>query len=1149
MAKANFLNTMTIIGYVFVGLFVFMATYLGIAYGTGYFNPQKDPVIGLKYVDASKVVISENGGTYKLKIVSGNATIEQSENGETIVTDTATPVDVRLTVRNSSGLIDNSIISVPETVKTGEEFEITALINEEDGFDCNVGGDCKITAETVDGIYKALDLSVFVDVPIKEIEITAKNPNNNANIDLATANFIYDDKIQLVANVYPSRALNPHTDGTIERKQIEFTPDDTSCTEIINKNTGLVRISYNPTSSGEMGVTEPTLATVTATAKTLLDTSLAQNVTQDCQIRLFPIQLEEIVINNKVYADSAKTIDTLLFDNDNLVKFSAQDTGDSSIINLDLFLKPTIYNPDNNSNPLVNQLNNVNITCQSTKTNYPTPVDVIMDFKNGIKYFMLKPLRTLEADEEVTLSISIQGYDSKTITRDLEVKFTTPDEFNFLDSFNNTITTYNMEISKTGDVIDTNGTSVSSIKSAVNPSTTATNSDIYYTYDNSTTPTFSKFVFFVNTEKAKNEVNSLIIDINEETGQLKKREGYDTINARGAGNIQIIPYVVRTNEEGKAVDCNYDVIEDASAKGFVMYNETFDTTNDAQKYVVYKQYSPLKVSVVEKLTGFTLFATYDKNGATSSERFTDIINSETNDLSDEKSYKIGTTTTNAKTFYAVPNSPLALPTQESYNDWVLTNGEISFAEKLKDTYTERLRVNTSNKKISAIGDKENYQRFLSFEVYTENAIETLGAISINHMWNGTISSSAVVCIKAENVKVANVALNTSDTGISVGFDKYSKTKNWDLKLNIDKTVISANSQNYARAYWTQSIKNVNKKIEIPSIIMTANEEWSERGCKPSIPEYELGFYAFSTSEKLTLNGVDYDVCDIINTINDNQNDEIANQKMAFIEKLMKNTTKNDYAEIRTLSSGVSTLGKQTIQFKKELPENMVLFLVCSVPDTSGDAKPDFVRITYSFPKVALLDTKQWTDENNTEINSTVNNNIAYYYTSSLTKAYVYNEKQISKDNLKYDFNNDQLDSSITEEERKYCNVVKIDACNTYKSTLFFDDNVNDALGNKIFKVVTATTTDEVTTRQNPEDKYTVIQLNSDAYEIVTSENDSTYTLTITCQINISINAVISDTAWATEQVSGDLGTDVINFIEKKELTITIKNGSIEKKTT
>ena len=52
------LNALTIVGYVFVGLFVFVAIYLGIAYAAGYFNPQREPVVGLQFTNSDEVIIS-----------------------------------------------------------------------------------------------------------------------------------------------------------------------------------------------------------------------------------------------------------------------------------------------------------------------------------------------------------------------------------------------------------------------------------------------------------------------------------------------------------------------------------------------------------------------------------------------------------------------------------------------------------------------------------------------------------------------------------------------------------------------------------------------------------------------------------------------------------------------------------------------------------------------------------------------------------------------------------------------------------------------------------------------------------------------------------------------------------------------------------
>ena len=73
---------------------------------------------------------------------------------------------------------------------------------------------------------------------------------------------------------------------------------------------------------------------------------------------------------------------------------------------------------------------------------------------------------------------------------------------------------------------------------------------------------FTKFVYFVDTNSTKNKTGSLIIDVNEATGELilHQKTNYDgtvvlgeALKALGAGSIKIRAYVVRTNELGQPI--------------------------------------------------------------------------------------------------------------------------------------------------------------------------------------------------------------------------------------------------------------------------------------------------------------------------------------------------------------------------------------------------------------------------------------------------------------------------------------------------------------------------------------------------------------------------------------------------------------------
>ena len=221
----SILNALTIIGYVCVGIYAVCAIYLIVLLAIGYFNPNSAPPTGLKFNEENQVVISENGGTASLKVLDINAVISTGENGEQIIEDNTSPTEVRLTVRDMLGNIVTNIISVPETVMSGESFDITAVTVEEEYngqvYTNNVGGDCFLIAETTDGLYHSNPLPIFVDVPIQSFTISAVDPETQESISLEEDAFIYDDQLQLNVSVFPERALNPHTNGDTTTK--EFT--------------------------------------------------------------------------------------------------------------------------------------------------------------------------------------------------------------------------------------------------------------------------------------------------------------------------------------------------------------------------------------------------------------------------------------------------------------------------------------------------------------------------------------------------------------------------------------------------------------------------------------------------------------------------------------------------------------------------------------------------------------------------------------------------------------------------------------------------------------------------------------------------------------------------------------------------------------
>lgn len=963
MAKGKaLLNALTIVGYVFVGLFLLVSVYLGIAYAAGYFNPQKEPIVGLKFSTADTITISENGGKFELKVVDINAVVSTDEAGNTTIEDSTTPAEVRLIVRNSAGLVDNSIISVPQTVMTGDTFTIEALIDETDGYNCNKGGDCYIIAESVDKSFRSQALAVFVDVPVKEIEVSAVSPITGQKIDLDTADFIYGDSIQLVTSVYPKRALNPHNNGVVaDNKVVTFTSDEVA-NAAVGLNSGLVDVTYRDDNAGDTPVLDPQYANITVTIQSVYDSHSAELISpaDDCKIRLFPIQLKSIQIQNEDYAAENSIIKTTLhFDNNEPLKFSATDTGVAGVINLDLYLEPTISHEYNTVNPLLEQLSDFYIDVENSFTRGAVswnadnpPLEFSCDRSTGI--WTITALRTQEPDEEITLVFGIGNHTIVT-TRSIEIDFSIPENFTFVDG-ENPITqneVIDLSITKDGNTLSENADFV-----------------VASTYNTAANPTFTKFVYFVDTSSIKNKTGSLIVEVDETTGELVLYQKTDygsggatvvgeALKALGAGSIKIRAYVVRTNEEGQPIDCDYNVISDAS--GIVEYSPTTAITNAPGKYVAYNStntYNALNIRVTEKLQQFKIYTSTD-------------FDSE-NELGNNSEIEIGTQDYNAKTLYAVPNSPLALPTSETYEDWSNVYGSFTFVlHNVVNGGDGELYV--PQNEIAFIEDSTSgYARYLSFKVYTKTANEIKKGVSIYLEYDSqnttTISNEFIV--SAKNIPIDSIDLkNSIDYDISMGFNSYYNLYNWQLNLDISQSAYQYGNKYYTRVSWKTDSGN---NIELPNLVYSAPDSWKEQGYLPSTAQKYVNFLAFDVTKVYYYNsqrvGTIYDLLD--KTFNDAAQEK---WKWLTIKDLITSTPVNTYATVVNIGSTDDIFDKddldiQTIQFKfnEVLDENYKLFMVYSiyediynvseaVYDDGSDVKPVFVRLDYSLPAVHFFD--------------------------------------------------------------------------------------------------------------------------------------------------------------------------------------------------
>ena len=1040
----SFLNAMTIVGYVFVGVILFISLCLVIMYWAGYFKDGTEPLVGLQFTAEEALVINGNGesGTIRMKVVSSDANFSYGDNGEIIVDDNAIPEEIKLTVRDANNNIINNIISVPESVMLGQYFDITPILAE-DGY--NAGGVCYIYAETMNKLYRVeTPLEVRVDVPVVSIDIVATDPNTGETFDLTTANFVYDDKVQLSVKVTPERAISAYNQDLLKNVTygVDFTWKAT-----VDASTGYLTVTYNPTfTSNEPMVNPYEYAHITAVMDKYY-TNSNETLTAECDLRLFPLQLSEIVIRNEDYADTdpndeiePPAISTQLFANDPL-KISAVNTGVDGVINLDLFLRPTIYNPDNNDNPLSNLLSNYRIRAVynagvtedgSIILEESTALRIEQRFVPGqenLYYYEITPLRELAPDEVVYLAINIDGYsDTLTILRELNIYSTTPDTLTFVDENNNdkVITELSMEITKYDTNPDRNQYAISNISYV-----TTGDEDVSY----------NKVVFFLSgTSTNINVTGSAVIAVNQYRQIFADGTvlPYNTIRALGAGSVGIVPYIVRTNESGQAIDVNNQVIADGSATGFRMVSNIENALPG--EYIVERSYNELTVNVVELLADFTIYR--DAN------LLQEVVTDSQNPL------VMGTTSMNKLTLYAKPNSALALPTNAEYTRWSLTYGDIEFSEN-ETNYFEKPNLDGGSGFSTGVefvesGSGATYVRYMSFILRAPEAV-TIGAVNINYNFDASGNSRMeTIYLAATDIPVASIEIDTDGTTI-INVRDYAGLKTWEFTTELSDDFITYNGTNYVRVNWTDSDGNI---IVVPDASYGTTDEFA--GFVPSNVQKTVEFYIFDTSTEYLVNGENLTVKQIFsNAYSLNESDSLYSVYWDFIKNNLllqtnraDNSTDLDNFYIQTITVIIeqpSYNTYQTIQFIKELPENHEIFMffrpsVDGVTSTIDEVKPAMVMLNFDWPSAA------WTES--TPVDDNIEPVDGYYVLDADTTQIEFSLNDLLKTNItgNYGLTNTQVDNDYEIE------ITVPQGQNNYLQYELTEDETSGEITNFIFKI-------------------------------------------------------------------------------------------------
>ncbi len=992
------LNALTIVGLVLVSFVSVVCVALCIMLAAGYFNKEYEPLEGLKFSTTEPLVISENAGSVYLTVLANTALV--TEDG--YIQDNTVDSDIKITVYVGEGknaVKDTSIIEVPSTVKKGVPFKITAKTLE-DGF--NKGGVCYIDAQTSDTLYRvAKRIPVYVDVPVDHIEIVAHDTKNNSTIDLSTTKFIYEDTAQISVEVFPERSYYIYGDTSRTKNIIYISSNPQSAA--IGKDSGLMEITYNtPYTESEEPLEEPLAdgyVTITARINKFSTNTEESQVSASAELKLFPLQLGQIIIKNESYKEDGATFSATLFRDDRVLKVSAEETGLPDVINLQVLLQPTIVK-DENYSPLKDLSGfQVNYSVENSTVQNCEPVEIIPRMVSydghNVYYWEIVPQRLIENGEQVFITMNLLGYsDTFEIRRELKVEKVDVSQNSF---------TY---LNKDGNEFAGNAIRLSATKYDDNENdNTYENMQIYYTYSASdgTSPSFGKIVNFVTNTSTNtdseiniNEVGSQIIvaskDINLITDELESStlgyKGY-RVEARGAGIVNVAPYLVRTNADGEPVDKDYNVIttdpnlwgqavDPNNLDGAIYVQPTglckYDSASvNAQtgQYIWYQTFRNLSVTVSEVLTRLDLYKDSVDDNA--------IIPDTIEGTQEAYVLKMGTQVANKITIYAKPNSVLAIPASSSdFNSGrydyaniqvveVLEQGQTQISDSIFDLPSNIMTLastyfNTTQEEDIDGTIETKYQRWIKFDLSAKKPAD-MRTIRLNWGGNATSLTLNVVDVKVDSITAVPATNQFNKNNGEINY--------WQLYPNIEPGTVLYNNNYYNRLSYVDGAYTQNLGyLVVPSAECDISQTDKDAGLKaPSYQEYTRKLYLLETKEyeiewtdesnqPQTSKFGNIDIL-IANALSTNTNPLLAQAIWKEIAEITYNSEHygtykvSDYAETKTVY--IANEPQLVLNIKKALPSGyaLMLFFIPKADEQKTiaftEVHPDVVRVNYVWP--------------------------------------------------------------------------------------------------------------------------------------------------------------------------------------------------------
>jgi hypothetical protein len=504
----SFTVVLKVFGLVMAAFVALFAGIIGFLFATGGFNPPHIPLEGL-YFEYSEFTIDEDAEIFVLPMP-----------------ENSTELDIELSI-----LTGNSIISVSQTAKMNEPILVEVL---KDAYDKNIGGVARIRANQ--GLYVA-EATIFVDVPVESFQIASSK---------AGGLYVGDTFTVSPTNIFPQYSLNPtilNQNYNKSDKVIKYYSSDTDIATV-NELTGAVTLLEE----GEFTIQARVIKTynLDVTQKTL-DDFIQEAIDAGEDTMYAQDDYNDYMDSISVVVERTFTVESIA-----VAGIEVNNNSEDPLYELDLH-ETHYFTPSELGVRLLPQPDS-NFTSEQLEYKLKD-IEVTSMHKNILGEFVENPnITVIPLEDPLRYEITVVEFETWETYRPY-LLFYYSDEYQAVVHFKvlrNDIESITIEENAQNaiEVVLEEGASQTfdlEENTIINP------------FDPTKAPTYTKLIYRVDSASAKNDLDELIIDIDEETYYVTN----NIITPLSRGTTRLKALVVETDIDGNAIldnDENYNII-------------------------------------------------------------------------------------------------------------------------------------------------------------------------------------------------------------------------------------------------------------------------------------------------------------------------------------------------------------------------------------------------------------------------------------------------------------------------------------------------------------------------------------------------------------------------------------------------------------